>query len=136
MTIDKWIFLLGRIFLGLFFLINAANHFNKTDYMTQYAASKGVPSSRLMVQFTGLLLAIAGFSFLLGIYPILGIVAATIFFVGVTPVMHNFWSVEDPQEAQNQMIQFMKNVAILGAVLMFSVFTSSQWNMLGFGLTI
>jgi hypothetical protein len=31
--------------------------------------------------------------------------------------MHDFWKHEDPQQRQNEMIHFMKNVAMLGGAL-------------------
>jgi putative oxidoreductase len=32
-------------------------------------------------------------------------------------MMHNFWSVSDPGQRQAEMINFMKNMALLGAAL-------------------
>ena len=38
-----WLFLIGRIVFGLFFVINGLNHFMMVSAMTGYTASKGVP---------------------------------------------------------------------------------------------
>ena len=32
--------------------------------------------------------------------------------------MHNFWAAKDPQTRMNDMVNFQKNVAILGLLLM------------------
>jgi putative oxidoreductase len=32
-------------------------------------------------------------------------------------MMHDFWTAQDPQQRQNDMIQFSKNLALLGAAL-------------------
>jgi hypothetical protein len=39
------------------------------------------------------------------------------FLVGVSPLIHDFWNMEDPQQRQNEMINFSKNMALLGAAL-------------------
>jgi hypothetical protein len=33
--------------------------------------------------------------------------------------MHDFWNVEDPEERQQEVFQFLKNTALLGAALAF-----------------
>lgn len=35
--------------------------------------------------------------------------------------MHGFWNVEDEEQSQMQMINFLKNTALLGAALSFLV---------------
>ena len=35
-------------------------------------------------------------------------------------MMHNFWSVQDPQQKMGDQINFFKNMALLGAALMLS----------------
>ena len=35
-------------------------------------------------------------------------------------MMHKFWTVHDPMIAQMQMVTFVKNVAVLGGVLLIS----------------
>ncbi len=39
------------------------------------------------------------------------------FLAGVSPIMHNFWKMEDPNQRMNDMANFTKNVALLGAAL-------------------
>lgn len=34
-------------------------------------------------------------------------------------MMHNFWTVKDPQTRMAEMINFMKNMALMGSTLMF-----------------
>lgn len=111
------LFLVGRILLGGYFLYNGINHFLNLGGMAQYAGMKGVPAPELAVLGTGLLLLVAGASILLGLFPRIGLACAAIFFIGVTPVMHNFWAV--PLEQQmGETINFAKNVALLGGTLM------------------
>jgi putative oxidoreductase len=111
------IFLVGRILLGGYYLYNGINHFMSVGFMAGYAGSKGVPAPEMAVLFSGLLLLVAGGCILLGFYPKVGVACAALFFIGVTPMMHNFWAV--PAEARMaEMVNFTKNFALLGANLM------------------
>ena len=64
---------------------------------------------------TGAALIFGGASLLLGIKPKMGGMAIAGFLAGVSPVMHNFWKQQDPQQRQTEMIQFAKNMALLGS---------------------
>jgi len=69
------------------------------------------------VTATGALLIAGGASVLLGVKPKLGALAIMGFLAGVSPVMHDFWKSQDAERRQNEMINFMKNLAMLGAAL-------------------
>jgi uncharacterized membrane protein YphA (DoxX/SURF4 family) len=114
-------FLIGRIIVGVYYLFNAVNHFKQLEMMSGYAGSKGVPAPKVAVAGSGLLLLIGGLSILLGYQPLIGVLALVIFFLPVTFMMHSFWAVEDPQMRMAEMVNFMKNMALLGSALMFLV---------------
>jgi putative oxidoreductase len=113
-----YLFLLGRILFGGFFLFNAYRHFTGVSSMGPYAASKGVPAPRMAILGSGLLLALGGSSILLGVKPKWGVLLLALFLVPVTFAMHNFWADQDQQTRQSNEIQFQKNLALLGASLM------------------
>lgn len=112
-------FLVGRIIVGVYFLFNAFNHFGQLNMLSGYAASKGVPSPKVAVVVSGLLLLIGSLSILLGYQPLIGVIALVIFFLPVSLKMHNFWAIEDQQMKMVEMVNFMKNMALLGSSLMF-----------------
>jgi putative oxidoreductase len=113
-----YLFLLGRFLFGGFFLLNGYRHFTGVSAMAPYAASKGVPAPRMAILGSGALLALGGLSILLGVRPKVGVLLLALFLVPVSLAMHNFWSDRDPQMRQSNEIQFMKNLALLGAALM------------------
>lgn len=112
-------FLIGRIILGVYYLFNASNHFSRLSMMSGYAASKGVPSPRLFVIVTGILLLVGGVSMLLGVWPVAGVIALVVFFLPVSFIMHNFWAVQEPMAKMLEMVNFTKNMALMGSALMF-----------------
>ena len=115
----KSIFLIGRLIFGGFFLYNGIHHLQQRKAMAQYASSKGVPRPELAVVGSGALLLAGGASVLLGIKPRWGTLAIITFLSGVSPVMHDFWKSDDPARKQSDMINFMKNMAMLGAAMAF-----------------
>ncbi|SEP09004.1 hypothetical protein SAMN04487948_113115 [Halogranum amylolyticum] len=50
-----------------------------------------------------------------------------LFFLGVTPVMHDFWSVDDPQQRQAEMTNFLKNATLFGAALVLVALSGTAW---------
>ena len=111
-------FLIGRIIAGGFFLMNGLNHFTKLNMMTGYAKSKGTPAPALAVGVTGVLLLLGGASLLLGFHPTIGAGLLVIFILGVTFGIHNFWTIQDPMAKIGEMTHFLKNMALLGLLLM------------------
>jgi len=110
-------FLLGRLLFGGFFIFSGINHFKQTKAKAQYAAAKKIPKPDLAVELSGAALIAGGASILLGIKPKLGTAAIIGFLAGVSPIMHDFWKKENPEERANDMINFMKNMALLGAAM-------------------
>jgi putative oxidoreductase len=110
-------FLIGRIILGGFFIYNGINHFKQRESLTQYAAAKHVPKPDLAITASGVALIAGGTSILLGVKPKLGAALVAGFLGGVSPAIHAFWKDEDPNERMNDMVNFSKNIALLGATL-------------------
>lgn len=110
-------FLIGRIIFGGFFLYNGINHFRQAETMAKYTESKGVPASKPAVIASGVALTIGGTSILLGVKPKIGAAAILAFLASVSPVMHDFWRQESPEQRMNEMIHFSKNMALAGAAL-------------------
>jgi len=110
--------LVGRAIFGGYFLYNGINHFLQKDQLSGYASAKGVPSANLAVQASGALMVLGGLSLLTGYKPKLGSALITTFLAGVTPSMHRFWSEDNPQQKQMEMINFLKNLALVGGAML------------------
>jgi len=110
-------FLIGRMLFGGYFLYNGINHLKNRHQMAPYVQAKGVPAPKASVVASGIPLIIGGASLLLGVKPKLGAAAIIGFLAGVSPIMHDFWRNEDPNERQNNMRSFMSNLALAGGAL-------------------
>jgi putative oxidoreductase len=126
-------FSIGRFIFGGYWLMAAVNHFKNLAHMSDYAKAKGTPLPKLAVAGTGVLLLAGGLSMLLGVYPVVGIALLIVFLLGVSVQMHSFWKVDDAQLKQIDIVNFTKNMALIGALLMF-LLLPQPWPMsLGIG---
>ena len=54
---------------------------------------------------------------MLGLRHKLGAAAIIGFLLSASPIMHDYWHAQDPGQRMNDQINFMKNLALLGAAL-------------------
>jgi putative oxidoreductase len=83
----------------------------------------------IAVPVSGLIALLGGLSILLGYRAKIGAWLLVLFLVGVTPMLHKFWGISDPMVAQMQMVNFMKNVSMLGGALLITQFGSGPWSL-------
>lgn len=112
-------FLVGRVILGAYYLMSAYHHFADVHMMSRAAAGHGVPAPEAAVLVAGVLLAIAGVTLLLGVFPRVGVLAVVVFMLPVSFFMHPFWADKNPAQRMADTINFTKNMALLGSALMF-----------------
>lgn len=106
---------MGRAIFGGYFLYNGINHFVNREMLTEYARSKQVPAPDAAVPGSGALLVLGGLSVLTGVQPKIGASLITTFLLGVSPQMHDFWRIDDQQQRMQEMVNFTKNMALVGA---------------------
>ena len=118
-NVNKLFTLVGRFMVGGFYLYYGLN--NLVDYagMTGYAAFKAVPMPSMAVIVGAVLLLIGGASMVLGYRPVMGIAALVAFLLPVTMLMHNFWTIADPQMHVIEQGLWMRNMALAAAALVF-----------------
>lgn len=108
--------LAGRLIFGGYFVLGAYNHFRNRHALAGYAAAKGAPMPMASVLGTGALLGLGGLSVITGVLPLLGLALLALFLLGVTPLMHAFWKVQDPTMRMEETLNFSRNAALFGAV--------------------
>lgn len=119
MAIENTLFLIGRVIIALFYGMTSVAHFMQLENMTAHTKSKGVPFPKLAVLGSSILLLVIAVTIGFAFYPLIGIITSVIFYIGVTPVMHSFWKIEDAMQKQSEMAAFMKNMALMAASLIF-----------------
>jgi uncharacterized membrane protein YphA (DoxX/SURF4 family) len=128
-------FMIGRLVVGCYYLFSGWHHFSAMGPLAGYASARGVPMPHAAVAVAGLFLIVAGLSLLLGFHPLVGVAAMAAFFVPVTLVMHAFWTEHDPAVRAVQVVNFTKNVALMGSGLMYLAvprpwpYSVDQWRL-------
>lgn len=130
------IVLIGRILFGGFFVMSGINHFAKLEAMTGYAKYKKLPAAKLGVIISGLALVIGGLYIVLGYYADLGALLLAIFLVLAAVIFHNFWKETDATAKQNEMLAFMKDIALAGGALVIFAMVAKQGGEIDFGWVI
>jgi uncharacterized membrane protein YphA (DoxX/SURF4 family) len=110
--------LLGRSLYGGVLAYMAVDGFRNNDKRVAVAEEKGVPMPDVLVPFVTGMLLVANLGIVLWRLPRAAAGALVVFFLGTTPAIHDFWTMEG-KERQGNKINFLKNLALLGGALVF-----------------
>lgn len=120
--------LFGRILLALIFVVSGLGKITGFAGTAAYMASKGLPMVQVLLPLAiaaelggGLLLA-------LGWKTRWAAALLFLFLIPTTLIFHQFWGL-DPKLAQMQQIHFLKNVAIMGGMLMVIAGGAGAWSL-------
>ena len=111
-----WAEVLGRVGLALLFLWSAYTKFAYMDANVGYMKAYGMPAAQLLIWPAALLGFIGGAMLALGWKARWAAVALALFTLVSMFIFHAYWSVP-ADRVQNQQIHFMKNLAIIGGLL-------------------
>src|ERR671911_2041797 len=123
------VFLIGRILFALLFVSSGfMAHLGEGGKQgREYARSLGAPSPDLLVPLSGVAIIAGGLMIALGLWADLGALLIIGFLAGITPIMHAFWKIDDPQMKAIQNAMFFKNTALAGAaVIVFYIYNQGQ----------
>lgn len=114
---NSYLSLAGRILIAtIFFMSAVGNKIPNFNGVAQYKASEGVPLPSLML-VGGIVFLIAGsLSVIIGYKTPIGSGLLLVFLLLATYFFHDFWTYEG-EARQQQMIQFMKNLSLVGTML-------------------
>jgi putative oxidoreductase len=111
--------LLARIFLGAVFLMTAAGHlvpeFNK---VVESMDARGVPLPQAMLAGAVVVLLAGSLSIIIGFFARIGAALLFVFLGMASYFIHPFWLESDVHLRENEMIHFLKNIALMGAMLL------------------
>lgn len=122
-----YLFILGRVLLGGYFIMSGFNHLKHLEMLTGYAQSKGIPMPKASVAVSGLMLLLGGLGILLGVWVNIAVLLISVFLIVTTFKMHQYWKVAEPMTKMGEQINFNKNLALLGAVLMLLEIPLASW---------
>lgn len=120
--------LVGRILIALIFVLSGAGKIPGFEGTVGYISSKGLPFPALAAIAAIVVELGGGIALILGWKARWAAAAMLLFTVSAAVIFHNFWGVPADQ-AQNQMIHFMKNISMAGGLLMVIVNGSGAFSL-------
>ena len=118
--------LIGRVLFAAVLGFLALGNLLDLENSVGYAEHKGAPMPRILVPLTSAALVAGAGSILIGAFPAVGTLFVLGFLVGVTPVMHDFWT-QEGMDRQNEQIHFLKNAGLAGGALVFLALSTTPW---------
>lgn len=122
--------LIGRIFLATIFLFEAFDsirYFKETkDAMTAHAVTW---NQNFLLYCAIFLMVVGGLMVLTGYRSTLGAILLLMYWVPVTFIVHDFWNLTKEEGLREQSILFMKNIAIIGGLLMLAGKGSGRYSI-------
>jgi len=112
--------LAGRILISVMFLISGFFKVGAYAQIVNYAAAMHLPAPGVAIALAAAVELAFGLAILAGFRTRFAAWLLFLYLIPVTYFFHNFWAVQG-QEQQTQMINFLKNAAIMGGLLVLAV---------------
>jgi putative oxidoreductase len=120
--------LVGRVLLGSIFVISGVGKLTGFSGLVTNIAGKGLPVPQVLAALTIAIELGAGLLLVIGWKARSAAFLIFLFIIPVSLTFHNFWAMEGPQAAMNK-IQFMKNVSIMGGMLLAAAFGPGRYSV-------
>jgi putative oxidoreductase len=120
--------LVGRILLAVIFIISGFGKISGFEGTVGYIASKGLPMPQVVAALTILVELGGGIALAVGFKARWAALALAIFTLVAAIIFHNFWAAEAAQKMAQQ-INFLKNIAITGGMLMVFAFGPGRYSV-------
>jgi putative oxidoreductase len=109
--------LVGRILLGAIFLVSGFAKLTDSSGTVAHMVAAGVPAASTLVWIAGVAEVLGGLSLMTGLLARVGGIGLALFVALATYYFHAFWNLEGAERLP-QMVNFMKNLAIIGGLLL------------------
>lgn len=133
----------GRTLLALIFLMSAlGNKIPKFAQVAKAMAGQGIPLPHVMLAGAIVFLIVGSLSIIVGYQARIGAILLFVFLVLATYFFHDFWTWSPEAEwvlstnekvrmpvRQIEMISFMKNLALMGAMLFLAANGPGPWSL-------
>lgn len=122
--------LVGRVALALIFVISGFTKITTLAATSGYIASKGLPMPNVLAVLAIVIELGAGLLLVIGWKTRWAALLIAFFLLVITPIFHGFWAVPADQMMMQQQ-QFMKNLGILGGMLVLYVAGAGRFSVDG-----
>jgi putative oxidoreductase len=117
---NSLITLAGRILISVMFLISGVFKVAAYSQIVGYATAMHLPAPGVAIALAAVVELACGLAVLAGFKTRLVAWVLFLYLIPVTFFFHNFWAVQGAEQ-QTQMVNFLKNAAIMGGLLVLAV---------------
>ena len=111
--------LLGRLLISPIFLFSGFSKLAMYSQVVGFAAAKGMPMPEIAIALAAATEIICGLAVLIGLKTRAAAWLLFFYLIPTTLIFHNFWA-SSGAEHQEQMLNFVKNVTIMGGLLILA----------------
>jgi putative oxidoreductase len=112
----SFMMLLGRLCLCTIFILSGIGKFLQPDATSLYMAAKGMPLIPFFLYASAIIEVLGGVLLFFGLKTRWAAFILALYLIPVTAIFHSFWNTI-PIESELQLIEFLKNLAIIGGLL-------------------
>src|SRR5215510_414671 len=128
--VNDAILAIGRILIALIFVSSGIEKFMDLGATVSAIDSKGLPYPNILSVLTAILETGGGLLIIIGWQTRIAALALGVFSAIAAYYFHDFWAQSGPQHTNN-MIHFMKNVSIIGGLLMLCAAGAGRYSLDG-----
>jgi len=120
--------LIGRLLVAAIFLMSGIAKLTDTPGTVAHMTSAGIPYADTLAIVAGVAEILGGVSLALGLLTRLGAFGLILFMIPATLIFHAFWNYTG-EARMPQMVNFMKNLAIIGGLATLSAFGGGRFSI-------
>lgn len=109
---------LGRICLGILFVIGGARHFFAQAPLTAMMAARGVPSPRLTLLAGSVFAIVAGVLLMADLFTVAAALGLVAFTIAATWMFLSFWLLPPGPEREHAITGLLSNIGVIGGLLL------------------
>jgi putative oxidoreductase len=129
--VNDAILAIGRILIAIIFVSSGVEKFMDLGATTSAIASKSLPYANVLAVLTAIVEAGGGLLIIFGWQTRLAALALAIFCAVAAYFFHDFWNQLPGPQHVNNMIHFMKNVSMIGGLLMLCAVGAGRYSLDG-----
>jgi putative oxidoreductase len=120
--------LVGRILMAAIFIVSGIAKLTDPAGASGYMEGVGIGNAHTLVYVAGAAELAGGLALVFGFVTRIGAIGLIIYLAITTYFFHNFWALPAP-ESKTQLVQFMKNLSIIGGLLMVAAMGPGRFSL-------
>ena len=127
--IENALLLMGRLLIGLYFILPGVQKITQFDTMSQYMEKHNVPMVSLLLIVTIVLQIVGGLAIIVGYKGKLAAFILAGLTLMISIYMHNFWNLPEGGDVSHETQNFVKNMAIMAGLLILAARGTGQFSI-------